>query len=81
MVWQELTEVSSVSTALQYQARRTNTKYLKTDGTKDYVYTLNASGIATSRIFPAILEQFQNEDGSITIPDVLVPYMGCKVIK
>lgn len=75
------TEVSSVSTALNYQARRTNTKYLKEDGTKEYVFTLNASGIATSRIFPAILEQFQNEDGSITIPDVLVPYMGCKTIK
>ncbi|MBE7075412.1 MAG: serine--tRNA ligase [Clostridiales bacterium] len=75
------TEVSSVSTALNYQARRTNTKYLKADGTKDYVYTLNASGIATSRIFPAILEQYQNEDGTITIPDVLVPYMGCKVLK
>ena len=75
------TEVSSVSTALQYQARRTNTKYIKEDGTKDYVYTLNASGIATSRIFPAILEQYQNEDGSVTVPDVLVPYMGCKIIK
>lgn len=75
------TEVSSVSTALQYQARRTNTKFVKKDGTKDYVYTLNASGIATSRIFPAILEQYQNEDGTITIPDVLVPYMGCKILK
>ena len=75
------TEVSSVSTALQYQARRTNTKYIKEDGTKDYVYTLNASGIATSRIFPAILEQYQNEDGSVTVPDVLVPYLGCKIIK
>ena len=75
------TEVSSVSTALQYQARRTNTKYIKADGTKDYVYTLNASGIATSRIFPAILEQCQNEDGSITIPDVLVPYMGINILK
>lgn len=75
------TEVSSVSTALNYQARRTNTRFVKADGTKDYVYTLNASGIATSRIFPAILEQYQNADGSITIPDVLVPYMGCKVIK
>jgi len=75
------TEVSSVSTALNYQARRTNTKYQKADGTKDYVYTLNASGIATSRIFPAILEQYQNEDGTITVPDVLVPYLGCKILK
>ncbi len=75
------TEVSSVSTALNYQARRTNTKYQKADGTKDFVYTLNASGIATSRIFPAILEQYQNEDGSVTVPDVLVPYLGCKILK
>lgn len=75
------TEVSSVSTALNYQARRTNTKYIKADGTKDYVYTLNASGIATSRIFPAILEQYQQPDGTIKIPEVLVPYMGCGYIK
>ncbi len=75
------TEVSSVSTAFDYQARRTNTRVLRQNGQKDYVYTLNASGIATSRIFPAILEQYQNEDGSVTVPDVLVPYLGCKVLK
>ena len=70
------TEVSSISTAQNYQARRTNTRYQKADGSKDYPYTLNASGIATSRIFPAILEQYQNEDGSVTVPEVLVPYLG-----
>ena len=75
------TEVSSISTALEFQGRRTNTKFVRPDGTKDFVYTLNASGIATSRIFPAILEQYQNEDGTITVPDCLVPYMGCKIIK
>lgn len=75
------TEVSSISTALDYQGRRTNTRVLRADGTKDYVYTLNASGIATSRIFPAILEQYQNEDGSVTVPDCLVPYLGLKVLK
>ena len=75
------TEVSSVSTAQNYQARRTNTRYLKADGTKHYVYTLNASGIAASRIFPAILEQYQQPDGSIKIPDVLVPYMGINEIR
>lgn len=75
-------EVSSISTAYSYQARRTNTRYVKEDGSKDYVYTLNASGIATSRIFPAILEQYQNADGSVNIPEVLQPYMhGMKVIK
>jgi len=75
------TEVSSVSTALNYQGRRTNTKYQKKDGTKDYVYTLNASGIATSRIFPAILEQYQNADGTVTVPQVLVKYLGCDILK
>jgi seryl-tRNA synthetase len=76
------TEVSSVSTAHQYQGRRTNTRYVKSDGEKDYVCTLNASGIATSRVFPAILEQFQNADGSVNIPECLQKYMGgMKVIK
>lgn len=75
------TEVSSVSTALDYQGRRTNTKYIDKDGKKKFVYTLNASGIATSRIFPAILEQYQNPDGSITIPEVLRKYMGMDIIK
>lgn len=75
------TEVSSISTALNYQGRRTNTRFIRADGTKDFVYTLNASGIATSRIFPAILEQYQNADGSVTVPDVLVPYLGVKVLK
>lgn len=75
------TEVSSVSTALDFQARRTNTKFQRADGKKEFVFTLNASGIATSRIFPAILEQYQNEDGSVAVPEVLVPYLGCKVLK
>lgn len=76
------TEVSSVSTAHQYQGRRTNTRYIRADGKKDYVCTLNASGIATSRIFPAILEQFQNADGSVNIPECLQKYIGgMKIIK
>ncbi len=75
------TEVSSISTALDYQARRTNTRVLRKDGHKEFVYTLNASGIATSRIFPAILEQYQNADGTVTVPDVLVPFLGCKTLK
>ena len=52
------------------------------DGKKEFVHTLNASGLATSRIFPAILEQFQQEDGSVLIPEVLQPFMGgLKVLK
>ncbi len=70
-------EVSSASNAGDYQARRNNTKYRKIDTKKtEYVHTLNASGLATSRLFPAIIEQFQNEDGSVTIPEVLRKYMG-----
>ena len=69
-------EVSSVSNSRDYQARRTNTKYRDTDGNLHYVCTLNGSGLATSRLIPAIVEQYQNEDGSITVPEVLRPYLG-----
>lgn len=75
-------EVSSVSNSRDYQARRNNTKYRDTDGNLHYACTLNGSGLATSRLVPAIVEQYQNEDGSITIPEVLRPYMdGLEVIK
>ena len=70
-------EVSSASNARDYQARRNNTRYRNEETKKlEYVHTLNASGLATSRLFPAILEQYQNADGSITIPEVLRKYMG-----
>lgn len=69
-------EVSSVSNSRDYQARRSNTKYRDNDGNLHFVCTLNGSGLATSRLVPAIVEQYQNEDGSITIPEVLRPYMG-----
>lgn len=70
-------EVSSASNARDYQARRTMCRYRdKETGKTRYVHTLNASGLATSRIFPAILEQYQQEDGSVKVPDVLVPFMG-----
>lgn len=70
-------EVSSASNGREFQARRANMRYrdAKTKKT-EFVHTLNASGLATSRVFPALLEQFQNEDGSVTIPQVLRPYMG-----
>jgi len=76
-------EVSSVSNANDYQARRNNTKFRDSrTGKPQYVHTLNGSGLATSRVFPAIIEQYQNADGSITIPEVLQPFMGGqKVIK
>ena len=70
-------EVSSASNARDYQARRTMCRYRdNATGKTRYVHTLNASGLATSRIFPAILEQFQQEDGSVIIPEVLRPWMG-----
>ena len=70
-------EVSSASNARDYQARRGNMRYRRdADKKLEFMHTLNASGLATSRIFPALLEQNQNADGSVTIPEVLRKYMG-----
>lgn len=69
-------EVSSVSNARSYQARRGMMRYRDENGKLHYMHTLNGSGLATSRVFPAILEQYQQEDGSVVIPEVLRPYMG-----
>ena len=69
-------EVSSVSNGRSYQPRRSNTKYKTKDGKNEFVHILNGSGLATPRIIPAIVEQFQNEDGSVNIPEVLQPFMG-----
>ncbi len=70
-------EVSSASDAGDYQARRGNIRYRDPASQKPgFVHTLNASGLATSRIFPAIIEQFQMADGRIAIPDVLQKWMG-----
>ena len=74
-------EVSSASNARDYQARRGNIKYRGEDGKLHYVNTLNASGLATSRVFPAIIEQYQNADGSVTVPEVLRSYVGTDVIR
>ncbi len=73
----EYKEVSSVSNAKDYQARRGNMRYRsESDNKIKYLHTLNGSGLATSRLFPAILEQYQQEDGSVLIPAVLTKYMG-----
>ncbi len=70
-------EVSSVSNARDYQARRGNMRYRREeDGKIAYMHTLNGSGLATSRIFPAMVEQNQQKDGSVVIPEVLRPYLG-----
>lgn len=75
-------EVSSVSNARDYQARRGMMRYKDENGKMHFCHTLNGSGLATSRIFPALLEQHQNKDGSVNIPKALWPYMnGIKVLK
>ncbi|MBQ2729732.1 MAG: serine--tRNA ligase [Clostridia bacterium] len=75
-------EVSSVSNARDYQARRGGMRF-KRDGSNktEFVHTLNGSGLATSRILPAIVEQNQNADGSVTVPEVLRKYLGVDVLK
>ncbi|MEV6546073.1 aminoacyl--tRNA ligase-related protein [Streptomyces sp. NPDC051665] len=66
------TEVSSVSNAREYQARRGGIRYRPAGGGRAaYVHTLNASGLATSRLLPAILEQHQRPDGTVVVPEVL----------
>ena len=69
-------EVSSVSNGRSYQPRRSNTRYRTKDGKNEFIHMLNGSGLATPRIIPAIVEQFQNADGSVTIPEVLRPFMN-----
>lgn len=71
----EWLEVSSVSIYEQYQARRANIRYRKHEGDVDFVYTMNGSGLATPRVFIAILENYQTKHGQIKIPEVLRPYM------
>jgi seryl-tRNA synthetase len=72
----EWLEVSSISCYEQYQARRANIRYRKSGKGTDFVYTMNGSGLATPRTFIAIVENYQTEDGRITIPDALRKYMG-----
>lgn len=70
-------EISSCSNFEDFQARRANIKFKNSPKEKaQFVHTLNGSGVAIGRTTAAILENYQNEDGSITIPDALVPYMG-----
>ena len=74
-------EVSSVSNARDYQARRGMIRVKRANGKTEYVHTLNGSGLATSRILPALVEQNQNADGSINVPDALKKYLGVDVIR
>lgn len=74
-------EISSCSNTTDFQARRAHIRYRDENGKLQYVHTLNGSGLAVGRTVAAILENYQNEDGTVTVPDVLIPYMqGTKVI-
>lgn len=78
----EYGEVTSTSNCTDYQSRNLNIRYKEDDGSTHYVHMLNGTAVALSRAMVAILENYQQEDGSIRIPDALVPYMGgMKVIK
>lgn len=75
-------EVSSVSNARDYQARRGSIRFKREDtGKIEFCHTLNGSGLATSRILPALVEQNQNADGSVNVPDVLKKYLGVDKIE
>ncbi len=70
-------EISSCSNCEDFQARRANIRYRSKENEKvDYVHTLNGSGLAVGRTLVAVLENYQQKDGSVVVPDVLRPYMG-----
>lgn len=75
-------EISSCSNFIDYQARRANIKFKRSSGDKaQYVHTLNGSGVAVGRTVAAILENYQNEDGTVTVPEALCKYTGFDLIK
>lgn len=75
-------EISSCSNCLDFQARRLNLRFKRTpDSPTEYVHTLNGSGLAVGRTTAAVIENYQNADGTITVPEVLRPYMGTDIIK
>ena len=74
-------EISSCSNFLDFQARRANIRFRRDAKSKpEFVHTLNGSGVAVGRTVAAILENYQQADGSVVVPEVLRPYMGCDVI-
>ncbi len=75
-------EISSCSNFESYQARRANIRFRPEAGGKpEFVHTLNGSGLAVGRTVAAILENYQQADGSVIVPEALRPYMGCDVIE
>jgi seryl-tRNA synthetase len=73
-------EISSCSNCKDFQARRLNIKVKYKNGRKEFVHTLNGSGLAVGRTFACILETYQQKDGTIKVPDVLIPYIKCNKI-
>jgi seryl-tRNA synthetase len=69
-------EISSVSNCEAYQARRMQARFKNAQGKNELVHTLNGSGLAVGRTLVAVLENYQNADGSVTVPEVLRRYMG-----
>jgi seryl-tRNA synthetase len=69
-------ETHSCSTFYDFQSRRLNIKYTDADGNRKFVHTLNNTCIASPRVLIPILEIYQNADGSVTVPEILRPYMG-----
>ncbi len=78
----EYKEISSASNSRDYQPRRGNIRFKRKDAKKpEFIHALNASGLATSRLLPAIVEQFQQADGSVVVPDVLRKWVGKEVLQ
>jgi seryl-tRNA synthetase len=69
-------EISSVSNCEAFQARRLQARFKNAQGKNEWVHTLNGSGLAVGRTLVAVLENYQNADGTVTIPEALCPYMG-----
>ncbi|HEY3365274.1 MAG TPA: serine--tRNA ligase [Symbiobacteriaceae bacterium] len=80
--YQRYVEISSCSNMSDFQARRAQIRYRPEEGAKlEFVHTLNGSGLALGRTLAAVMENYQNEDGTITVPEVLRPFTGCDVIR
>lgn len=73
---QRYRETSSVSYMGDFQARRAMIRYKNDEGKTEYAHTMNGSGLAVDRVIAAILENYQNPDGSVSVPEILIPYMG-----
>ena len=69
-------EISSVSNCEAFQARRLQARFKNAQGKNEFVHTLNGSGLAVGRTLVAVLENYQQSDGSVLVPEVLLPYMG-----